>query len=62
MPKTSSEQSDEAELESLQGVSVSAFAFDPDEAEWYIVFSNGRRLTLSAMGDVAYYHLSEVLH
>lgn len=50
------------ELDDLGGVSVAAFAFDPDEAEWYIVFSNGRRLTLSAMGDVAYYHLSEVLH
>jgi len=50
------------ELDSLEGVSVAAFAFDPDEAEWYLVFSNGRRLTLSAMGDVAYYHLSEVLH
>lgn len=50
------------ELEDLGGVSISAFGFDPDEAEWYLVLSNGRRLTLSAMGDVAYYHLSEVLH
>lgn len=61
MPKKLSGQSD-SELESISGVSISAFGFDPDEAEWYLVLSNGRRLTLSAMGDVAYYHLSEVLH
>lgn len=50
------------ELDELDGASISAFGFDPDEAEWVFVLSNGRRLTLSAMGDTAYYYLSEVLH
>lgn len=50
------------ELEALIGASISAFGYDPNDSEWYILLSNGRRLTLSAMGDQAYFSLSEVMH
>ena len=60
MQTTLSEPSDD-ELDELKGVPVAAFGFDDVEREWIFIFTDGRRMCLSA-GEDAYYLISERLH
>ncbi len=48
------------ELDELNGYPLAAFGYDDVEQEWIFIFTNGRRLILSA-GDEPEFSLSTVL-
>lgn len=60
MQTTSSEPLD-AELDELKGLAIAAIGFDPVEREWLVIFTDGRRMGLSA-GEDSYYYLSARMH
>lgn len=45
----------------LNGIPVSVMAYDAESLEWVLIFTDGRRLTMSA-GDDPYYYVSECLN